>query len=208
MVPAESRPLPPYISTLIQVTARRIVGRCGLNESDQDDIEQRITLDVLRRRGGFDPSKALENTFLARLVRHALADLIADRTAPIRDRRREEGSLDEWVKDGEEWALRGDAVAADGDRRRGGASVRGADDVRDLAIDMARAAAALPARLRRVYELLKELGSAREVARASGWHPSSVYEAIEQIRSHFEEAGLAEYLHSGAAYPTDSSLRR
>ncbi len=194
-------PLPQYVTTLIQITARKTIGKYCLTESDRDDLEQQITLEVIRRRSKFDPAKAQEKTFLARVVKHAIADIIAARKAACRDYRREEGSLSQWVlveshSDSfhNEWATGAELVTEQDARRHLSKSVSDPDELRDLAIDMSNAAATLPERLRNVCEHLKELGSAREVANAMGLHRSTIYEAIKEIRTHFEEAGLTSYL--------------
>ena len=195
-------PLPQYITTFIQITARKTIGKYRLTESDRDDLEQQITLEVIRRRSKFDPAKAKEATFLARVVEHAIADIIAARKADCRDYRREEGSLSQWVLveghlnlfHNSTWSTGADLVTEQDARRHLGRSCIDPDELRDLAIDMSAAAATLPERLRRVYDQLKELGSARETANAMGLHRSTIYEAIKEIRKHFEEAGLASYL--------------
>jgi hypothetical protein len=81
------------------------------------------------------------------------------------------------------------------------------EELRDLAIDMADAAASLPGDLRGIYEHLKKLGSARAVARAMGLHHSIVCDAKEQIRRRFEAAGILAYLGKRRSTPTDRGPR-
>ena len=209
-------PLPQYVTTLIRITVHRTIGRYRFTESDRDDLEQQITLEVIRRRPRFDPAKAQENTFLARVVKHAIADIIAARKAACRDYRREEASLSQWVLvEGDsshpfrnEWATGADLVTEQDARRHLGKPSIAPEELGDLIIDMSDAAAALPDRLRSVYEHLKELGSARKVAKATGCHHSTVYDAIKEIRKHFEEAGLESCLPGPAPNPTDPTTRR
>ena len=195
-------PLPQYVTTLIQITVHRTIGRYRFTESDQDDLEQQITLEVIRRRPAFDPTKAQENTFLARVVKNTIADIIAARKAACRDYRREEGSLSRWVLvEGDsshplhnEWATRGELVTEQDARLHLGKGSIDPEELGDLAIDLSDAAATLPDRLRNVYEHLRELGTVQDVANAMGLHRSSVYDAIKEIRTHCEEAGLGGYL--------------
>jgi len=209
MSAANSSPLPQYISTLIQVTVKKTIGLCGFNKSDQEELEQQIAFEVIRRRSKFDPTKAQEKTFLARLVKHAVADIIAARKAGNRDYRREEGSLDQWTKDGAgEWARRGNTITEEAAGCRTGGAGASPEELRDLTIDMADAVATLPERLRQIYEHLKAHGSVQDVARATGLHRSSVYDALGQIRQRFEEAGLGGYLPRSRTNPTDSETRR
>jgi RNA polymerase sigma-70 factor (ECF subfamily) len=195
-VSADSRcPLPPYIRTLIEVTVKKMVGSCGFGKSDREELEQQIAFEVIRRRSRFDPAKAQEETFLARLVEHAAADIFAARKAGNRDYRREEGALGEWTRDRTgKWVRRGEKEAAKVVEQRTGQPVAMPEELRDLAIDMAEAAAKLPAPLREVYEQFRTHGSGQDVARVTGLHRSSVYEALAQIRQRFEEAGLGDYL--------------
>lgn len=209
MSTANSSPLPQYIRTLIQVTVKRMISTQGFTESDREDLEQQIALEVIRRRPGYDPTKAQEKTFLARLVKHAVADIIAARKASNRDYRREGGSLDQWVKGSAgEWARRGETITEEAAGRRTGQPGALPEELRDLAIEMAKVAAALPPRLREIYELLKTHGSVGEVARVAGMHRSSVYDALGQIRQRFEEAGLDGYLSQPRANPTDPETGR
>ena len=190
-----SSPLPDYIRTLIRITAQKMKGKCRFTESDMNDIEQTISLEVVRRRSKFDPSRAQENTFLARLVKHAVADIIEKRKASNRDYRREEGSLDEWVLDETgEWTLRGNTITEENGRRHLGVSGRSPEELRDLSIDVRAALNALPKSLQPICRHIMLGHSARETAKACGVHHSTVYEAIRRIRQAFIRAGLEQYL--------------
>jgi len=206
--------LPQYVTSLIQVTVRKTIGRYRFTESDREDLEQQIASEVIRRRSWFNPAKGKKKPFLARMVRNAIADIVAARKAPCRDYHREEGSLSQWMLVEadthpfyNEWATGADLVTEQNVRRHRGTPSIDPEELGDLIIDMTDAATVLPDRLRRVYKHLKELGSAREVAKAMGRHRSSIYNAIKEIRSHFEEAGLGIYLPGPPSNPTDSTTR-
>jgi RNA polymerase sigma factor (sigma-70 family) len=204
------RPLPPYITILIQVTAAKMKGRCRFTASDVEDLEQAITAELLRRRARFNPAAgAQETTFLARLVRHAAADIMAARKASNRDYRREGGTLNQWVWNHreKEWERPGDTATEEAAELRLGRPGLSAEEHRDLAIDLMAVAAALPPRLREVLEHYKTLGSAHQVARVMGLHHSSVCDILKQIRQRFEEAGLDAYLDEHPSDPTDSGDR-
>ena len=204
-----SSPLPQYITTLIQVMVQKTVGRYRLTESDRDDLEQQIAMEVVRRRAKFDPGRVQEKTFLAWLAKHARADIIAARKAGNRDYRREEGSLDQWVQDDSGgWELRGETITEDDAGRRVGRPGMSREEQHDLRSDLRDAAAALPDRLREIFEHYTVLGSAREVAKATGLHHSSVCDSLKQIKQHLETAGLEVYLSKPRANPTDSDTRR
>jgi len=57
-----------YAVQLIKYKARQLVGRVGFTESDREDLEQEMVLDLLRRLPKFDPKRAGRNTFIARIV--------------------------------------------------------------------------------------------------------------------------------------------
>jgi hypothetical protein len=206
---ASRSPLPPYIGTLIQVTAARMKGQHQFTASDLADIEQTITVEVIRRRARYDASRTLECTFLARLVAHAAHDIIAKRTASNRDYRREHGSLDQWVLDGQgEWVRRSDTIPAGHGRGHLGLSDLSEEELADLAIDLRAAIAGLSRSLRTICRHLMRCDSIPEVARAARVHRSTVYAAIPLIRKAFEQAGLEEYLPPAVPNPTVSEVRR
>ena len=207
---SNSTPLPQEITNLITSKAQRLVGRYRFTASDQGEIEQQIALEVVRRRATVSEVRAQEMGFLITLVQHAVADIIAARKAGNRDYRREDGSLDQWIKDDDgNWARCGDTVTGDDADRRVGRPSMSRGDHHDLAIDMADAASRLSPRLREILERYAILGSARGVADAIGLHHSSVCDALKQIKAHFETTGLKAYLpNPRRPNPTDLDTRR
>ena len=75
-----------YAVQLIRYKARQLVGRVGFTESDRDDLEQELMLDLLRRLPKYNPDRAQRNTFIARVVEHKIATII--RIAESRHARR------------------------------------------------------------------------------------------------------------------------
>ena len=203
-------PLPQEITVLITSKARQLVGRYRLTESDQQEIEQTIALEVVRRRSTVSQARAKHMGFLICLVNHAVADIIAARKAACRDYGREEASLDQWVQDEfGKWALRGETIPEQDARLHRGKPSIDPEELRDLIIDMSDAASRLSPRLREIFEQYAAQGSARKVAEATGRHHSSVCEAMQQIKRHFEKAGLEVYLPKPRRpNPTDSDTRR
>ena len=206
---SSSTPLPQEITDLITSKANQLVGRYRFTESDREEIEQQIAFEVVRKRAAVPEARARQMGFLITLVQHAVADIIAACRAGNRDYRREDGSLDRWVQDASGgWEPRGETITEDDDARRVGRPGASRGDRHDLAIDMAAAAERLSPRLRAILEQYAMHGSARQVARAMGRHPSSVCDALKQIKDHFEEAGLSIYMSRPRANPTVSDRRR
>ena len=204
-----STPLPQEITTLIIKKANRLVGRYRFSESDREEIEQQIIFEVLRRRAMVDEARARQMGFLMMLVQHAVADLIAARMTTGRDYRLEEGSLDQQTQDASGyWELRGETITEDDATRHIGRPGETCGDHRDLSIDLADATSRLSPRLREIFRHYATLGSAREVARVTGLHHSSVCDALRQIKDQFQTAGLEIYLSKPRANPTVSDSRR
>jgi RNA polymerase sigma-70 factor (ECF subfamily) len=206
---SSSTPLPQEITDLITSKAQRLVGRYRFTKSDREEIEQQIAVEVVRRRAMVDLVRARQMGFLITLVQHAVADIIAARRASNRDYHREDAPLDEWVEaDTGQMVRRADMITEDDAGRRTGRPDMSRGDHYDLAIDLADAASRLSPRLREIFEHYAVLGSAREVAKATGLHHSSVCDALKQIKQHFKTAGLEVYLSKPRANPTDSDTRR
>ena len=182
-----------YAVKLIRRKARQLIGRAGFFEADVDDLEQALVMDLLRRLRHFDPGRATHDTFVARVVDHAVATLIDARKAGIRDYRKVAGSLDELCD--------GVACGADDAPRvlnqnsyyRGTVTAAARDEGRlGLRLDLERAMSGLPPHLREVSEGLTR-STVAELSRETGVPRGTIYESIAKIRAHFERAGLAGY---------------
>ena len=90
-----------FESWLIHHKARQLIGEYGLTASDLPDLKQELTLDLLRRLKGFDPSRAQRQTFAAQVIEHGVATIIEHRSAARRDWQREECSLNDALEDGD-----------------------------------------------------------------------------------------------------------
>ena len=121
-----------YAVWLIRRKARELTGRGGFTESDQEDIEQEMMLDLLKRLPKYDPEKAQRNTFIARIVEHKVSSLIREREAVSCDYRRTR-SLDA-SRPGQEGDTQSQGVAVDFEQYllRTGKKHRGTDEDRDL----------------------------------------------------------------------------
>ena len=73
--------------------------RSGFTESDRDDLEQEMMLDLLQRLPKYNPDRAQRNTFIARVVEHKIATLIEARKAGLRDYRLCRCSLNDRFED-------------------------------------------------------------------------------------------------------------
>lgn len=187
-----------YAVKLIKRKARQLAGRVGFVQSDRQDLEQEMALDLLLRLPRYDPDLAKRETFITRLIDHKIATLVEAQKAGVRDFRKRAGSLDERPPgdDGERVdeppLLRGKDYV-----RRAVAEARREEEQRDLRADFKKVLSGLPAGgrvdLRFLCERLQS-ASISEIARETGVPRSTLYEAVQKLRDLFERAGLGVYL--------------
>jgi len=184
-----------YAEKIIRYKAKWFVGKFGFNQSDVDDFEQQIKVDLIERLPRFDPEKSSLKTFTHRIVNRKVANIIRFHTQEIRDRRCEEGSLDFEIAMAEagKRILRTNLVNADECDMRMGRRNRTRQDEADLSNDLAHVLESLPENLRVLCERLKT-ESIAEIAYDMGVPRSTFYyQVIQPLRLAFESAGLRDY---------------
>jgi len=173
-----------FAAERIKTKARQLVGKGGFTESDVEDIEQELRLDLLKRFPHYDPDRGSLEGFVSGVLDHRIASLLAGRIAKKRDWSRVALSLNEMIPDGEgEEVERAATMPADEPEA----------DIRDLAFDLAEALAALPPKLRRLCKRLQE-ASVAQIAREEGVSRKTVYAWIKKVREKLEDQRLQEYL--------------
>ena len=184
----------PYAAGLIRFKARQLVGKAGFTASDREDIEQELTLDLLRRLLKYDPKRAQLNTFIARVVEHRIASLIEAQKAGIRDYRRCRCSLNECFEDADGRSVeRVDTFDQEDYLLRTSGQSRPSEELSALAIDVAAVIEGLPHELRNLCRRLKA-ETVTEISRDTGVPRGTIYESIKKLREIFEDAGLKDYL--------------
>jgi len=178
-----------YAVARVRGAASRLVRTAGFSESDRDDLEQELVLDLLERLPKFDPERATLPTFVARVIAHRVSALVGARCTAHRDGRLNVLSLQDEIDDGEGAGVeRWTEIAEGDDRRRSETEGRDADV--DLRLDLAAALAALPPGLRALCVRLSRR-SITEVARGHGVPRTTLYERITEIRVRLASAGLS-----------------
>ena len=206
MVQRESDPeLDAWVARVVRKAVRSLLRSPAFSAADREDLEQELTLEVLRQLPRFDPERGRRESFLARVVESRARTLLRRRRAPCRDWRRR-ASLDDLVKDGEGrrvelWRT----LAEDACRARRGLTDDDAESRFDLRIDVAAAVASLPRELRVLCAGLAR-GSVNGVARSTGSPRRTVRGQIDRIRLHFERCGLGEYATRPAPVPTPTRV--
>ena len=159
--------LTPYLTALIEVKARQLVGKAGFTQDDVKDIEQDLIQDLLERLPKFDPAKASLHTFADRVVGRKICNLLRDRQAAVRDWRREAFSLDEEVETDEGSTARHEFISQDKvDLLTESCDRRGVERAH-LQLDLEAVLAGLTPELRQVAEMLMTQ-SVAEAARELG----------------------------------------
>ena len=183
-----------YAMGLIKWKAENLVGRAGLTVSDQDDVEQELVMDLLKRLPRFDPRRGGINTFVSRVVKHRVATIIGDQMIAMRDYRKRGPSLNETVENGDEEPMEHvDSIDQEEYMHRMGRVARPLEEAQELAIDVGRLISELPPDLAEICLHLQTKGIT-DVARDLGVTRSTVRAAIARMRPLFEQAGLEEYL--------------
>ncbi len=172
-----------YARTTIHYAVDRLVGHNNFTESDRDDLEQDLALDLIERLPDFDPARAKRSTFIMRCVEHRIANLIRDRHRARRDPRRACRIGDDGVEDKRTVSI---SSVTDGHA----ASER---ERTDLRIDLAATVAALPTHLQSICSLLPD-HSPYAISRRLGMSKRAIYRDVNTIRAAFTSAGLETYL--------------
>ena len=183
-----------YAVRIIKYKAKKLVGLYGFAESDREDLEQEMILDLLRRLPKCDSERAKRNTFIAVIIQNKVATIIKARKAKKRGYGIHICSLDEdLAREGGSTRLRKEIINQEDYFHRTGELSRPATEIIDLSIDAERAVESLPPKLRSICKHLRIL-SITEISREIGIPRSTIYESIGKLRGLLEEAGLKDYL--------------
>jgi RNA polymerase sigma factor (sigma-70 family) len=165
-----------YALDRIEYRVARLAQVFRLTADAADDLRQDMALELWRALPRYDAEKASEETFINRVL-----DLYYRHTArSLRTQRRHEAMSPAPLSAMNEWTpLTNDTRAGD----------RSEADRACEAVDIERALATLPRKLRLICEELKH-HTPRDVAQRLRMHRGSVYRAIGQIRIHLEACGI------------------
>ena len=178
-----------YAQNIISHRLRTLIGHHGFRKGDRADLAQDLLCDVLARLGDFDPSRGTIGTFIARVVEHRISIIIRHRKAGMRDRCREEGSLNDEVADGNGGTVER-AETLDAALARPG---RSDEDRAALVLDVRTVVEGLPEDLRDLcLRLHRE--SVAEISRATDIPRTTLYGIVRRLRRRFRETCLHEYL--------------
>ena len=178
--------LDPYASRVISITAYQLIRRPEFTESDREDIEQELWLDLLQRLSRFNGDRARHETFVNLVVNHKVASLIETRQAGKRDHRIPMYSLDEEIVNPDGDPIQPDAIALC-------EALQEMPRPSDLAMDLDRAIHQLPHHLQLLAKRLSRENIA-EISRATGVPRSTLNDQVRKLRKLLEDHHLREYL--------------
>lgn len=178
-----------YARKLIRFKAGQLARKSGFQQSEQEDLEQELTLHLLRQAHHFDPQRASLSTFIDRVVNSRVVSLLRDRHRQKRAPGYTAQSLDTPPADSVSPSdLAGSLTEADHCRRIG-QSATSEERGRERTIDVSEALTRLSPELRDLCRRLMA-GSVASVARDLGVSRRQIQKAVGQIRTHFESMGL------------------
>jgi len=176
-----------YAANLIKNKARQLVGKAGLTQHDQSDIEQDLMIDLLCKMKHFNPAKGKKTTFMARMIERRISTIFEARFAQCRDWRKCY-SLNKTIDNGE--GLQTEMIellSNDVD------SNRTSDlELSSLKMDVKQVLDSLPDDLKELCLKLKE-NTVSEIAREMGVPRGTLYGRIKKIRNAFLAAGFEEF---------------
>lgn len=158
----------PYAADLIKHKTRRLIGHRGINRDDAEEIAQDVAAHLIERMPQFDPSRATVNTFIDRVVKNKLLNVIEARGAQKREGQRRNRPLDD---------VSPEALLEYG---------RTTADV-DLALDVRDLLKGMPPELRVFADRLM-LETPVEAARTLGLTRAQMRSRMEAVRAHMEAA--------------------
>lgn len=183
-----------YAKKTIRHKARSLVGRKGFTMDDIDDIEQEMTLDLIERMPKFDPDKAAQSTFIARVIDHKISKILRHRTQEMRDFHRESCSLNDLIEDSDGGVVeRIHTLDREGVDLCAGGHSRTCNEDAQLRFDVSLVISGLPKDLKALAEhLMTETFT--EASKSLGVPRATLYGARDRLRRIFEDAGLKEYM--------------
>ena len=183
----------PFTRGLIRRKIQQLIGKAGFTAQDREDLEQQFHLRVLQALRSFDPAVAHERVFLTAVVDRQGANLLRDKQAAKRNRRRVVSLNVTVYVEGEGPT---ELVQMIGRREldaRLGLETKSEQEQLERALDVAAVIAALPEPWRELASRLKTQ-TMQQIADAMGIPRTTLNDRKREIRQVFERANLKDYL--------------
>jgi RNA polymerase sigma-70 factor, ECF subfamily len=183
-----------FTAKFIRSKVRQLIGRAGFKEADRQDLTADFVLDLLQRRKSFDADIATWEAFVIVVCENRFVTILEHRRAEMRSHKREAGSLNRPIKDGEgnETPLGATLDDSQGAKHTG-QDRRSDEESWDMAHDIAAVLSTLTPQLRQLAEAL--MSDSKSAARRElGVSQGTLYELLGRMRARFEKAGLRDYM--------------
>jgi len=182
-----------FASQQIRRMARRLVRHPAFGESDRPDIEQDLAMELFVKYRRFDPARAQESTFIARVLKHKGISIIRARVAEKRHFRRNGSSLNDQVRDSDGRSVeRAQTIPEAASKRHTGQARRERSELKQLQLDVNKILEASPEGLKQLAELLTEM-SKSAASHQLGKSRRQVANDVARLRALFEDADLNVY---------------
>lgn len=183
-----------YSVNLIRHKTRHLIGQTGYTKSDQEDIEQDLSLHLRQQLPKYDPRKGTLKTFVSIVLNNKVRTMASARLTSQFDFRQHDCSLDEMVETGVgDRVSRGEAIDAEEYLMATGQLNLRALDLVELRIDVRHAISLLPADLQSMCARLQEQ-TIVDIAREDGVSRHRIDEIRRRIAFLFLEHGLDRYV--------------
>jgi DNA-directed RNA polymerase specialized sigma24 family protein len=185
-----------YARTNIEVTARNMIGKCGLGPADLEDVVSELTLDLLQHLPLYNSRRGKLTTFIQVVVDGKSKRILRDRSRQKRTFRRDAESLDARHHEGDdgETGTLMDLLNADDIDIRLGHRSRSRHDETVLRMDVHTVIHRLPDCLRTCCDGIMEGRSISDLARSEGIPRKTFYDrVVVPIRQAFREAGYDDW---------------
>ena len=182
-----------FTTALINRKVNMLIDRLGFRYHEREDLKQELLARVIKGLESYDASIGTLNPFITAVVDRQVSNILRARNAD----KRSSGamvSLNVNIKseDAGPTELLQTISNREVDRRLGRERTLSEEQLNDLKSDMGNVIARLPKRLQDFLELKKTL-SLNEIVNELGVPRSTLGDWMEEIRAHFEEAGLEKY---------------
>lgn len=181
-----------FARNLIRKRAKRLVRSPGMSVTDQDDVEQQLTVDLWQSSRSFDAARGRWHGFASSVVSHAATKIRRNRYAEKRDVRGTTSlNIEVLAPTGESTELAQTIT----ERERGnhfGLDPLPAEIHADLSMDLAQVSASLPPDWQDVISLYSTFNNS-DVAQQTGMKPSTLNDLKRKVQQRFKNAGLEDY---------------
>jgi len=183
-----------YCINLIRYKTRRLIGQVGYTRSDQEDIEQDLSLHLRQQLPKHDHRKGTLKTFVNTVLDNKIRTMVSARLTSQYDFRQHDYSLDEMIEaDTGDMVSRAEAINAEEYLIHTGRLDRPVIERLELRIDVRCAVSLLPTDLQKLCARLQEQ-TIVDIAHEDGVSRHKIDELRRRIGLVFLEHGLDEYL--------------